>query len=156
MVEPEIHAHASAPGGGVHGEIRGRDDVEIYFSSGFYGEASEAELEQRLEALFRLLWVEFEKARQRGQQVYADNSEVTDADRRFFKERDALVAEGGSDDARITITAQGLQPWRVHITDGTVRALREPEFCAGIQTAAARLINDRLAQAIQLRGRIYR
>ncbi|MEV0895626.1 hypothetical protein [Actinoplanes sp. NPDC049802] len=130
--------------------------VEIYFSSGYYDHTSEADLEHRLGSLLRSLWADFEEARRRVSQVYPDDSELSDADRRFFEERDALVAEGRSDDGRITITAQGMQPWRVHIAEDTIRALREAEFCAGVRVAAKRLIKDRLAQAIQLRGRIYR
>jgi hypothetical protein len=148
--------YATAPGGGVHGELRGRDKVEIYFSTGSYEHSSETELERRLEGLARLLWAASERARRNLRPAVAHGAQETDQDRRFLEERDALVAEGRSDDDRIVVTVQGMRLWRVRIADDTLRALRERDFCAGLQVAASRLITSQLAQVIRLRGRIYR
>ncbi|MFC4065206.1 hypothetical protein [Actinoplanes subglobosus] len=152
----EIHVYATAPGGGVHGEIRGRDRVDVYFSTGTYDRSSETELERRLEGLARLLWAASERARRSRHPEVAGGGRETDRDRLFFEQRDALTAEGRSDDDRITITVQGMRRWRVRIADDTLRAVRERDFCAAVQVAASRLIADQLAQVIQLRGRIYR
>jgi hypothetical protein len=155
-IADEIHVYATAPGGGVHGEIRGRDTVEIYFSTGSYQHSSETELERRLEGLGRLLWAASERARRNLRPDVAHGARESDRDRRFLEERDALIAEGRSDDDRIVVTVRGMRQWRVRIADDTLRVLRERDFCAGVQVAASRLIASQLTQVIQLRGRIYR
>ncbi|WP_422771858.1 hypothetical protein ACN28C_01680 [Plantactinospora sp. WMMC1484] len=153
-----IHVHASAPGGGVHGEVRGHDGVEIYFSSGYYDQANERQLERQLEGLARLLWTARERAVQASMaafNVYPDESISSYEDEKFHEERAQLLAVGRSDDDRITISVRGMQEWRVQVAAGTLEALSERSFLAGLQAAAHRLISDQLQQVNQLKVRVY-
>jgi hypothetical protein len=153
-----IHVHASAPGGGVHGELRGYAEVEIYFSSGFYGQTSERELERRLEGLARLLWTTRARAYRDVMTEFTafpdDPEPESDEDVRFYEERDQLLAVGRSDDDRIVVSVRGMQQWRVRLADDTLRALDERSFISCLRTAATRMINDQAQQMIQLKGRV--
>jgi hypothetical protein len=154
-----IHGHASAPGGGVHAEIRGYDGVEVYFSAGFYEQTGDRELEHRLEGLARLLWTARERAYREAiaelSPYPGDPPAESDEDVRFYAERDELVATGRSDDDRITVSVRGMTQWRVRLAGDAVRALDERAFCAGVRQAALRLLADQAQQMMQLKGRVY-
>ncbi|MFD0972029.1 hypothetical protein [Plantactinospora endophytica] len=153
-----IHVHASAPGGGVHGEVRGHSGVEIYFSSGYYDQANERQLERQLESLARLLWTARERALRTSMEelnVYSDESILSYEDETFHEERAQMIAAGQSDDDRISVSVRGMQEWRVQLAAGTLDALNERSFLAGLQIAASRLIDDQLQQINQLKVRVY-
>jgi hypothetical protein len=153
-----IHVHASAPGGGVHGEVRGHNGVDIYLSSGYYDQANERQLERQLENVARLLWTARERAlrdRMAEFDAYPDESISSYEDERFHEERAQIVAVGRSDDDRIVISVRGMREWQVRLADGTLQALSERSFLAGLQVVASRLINDQLQQVNQLKVRVY-
>ncbi|AVT36670.1 hypothetical protein [Plantactinospora sp. BB1] len=153
-----IHVHASAPGGGVHGEVRGHNGVEIYFSSGYYEQANERQLERQLEGLARLLWTARERAHRASMaefNIYPDESISSYEDERFHEERAQVVAIGRSDDDRIVVSVRGMQEWRIQLAAGTLQALDERSFLAGLQVAVTRLISDQLQQVNQLKVRVY-
>jgi hypothetical protein len=154
-----IHVHASAPGGGVHAEMRGYDGVEVYFSSGFYEQTDERELEHRLAGLARLLRTARERAYREAIAEFStypgDPPPESDEDVRFYEEREQLVATGRSDDDRITVSVRGMTQWRVRLAGDTVRALDERAFCAGVRQAALRMLADQAQQMIELKGRVY-
>ncbi|BCY11933.1 hypothetical protein [Actinoplanes sp. L3-i22] len=152
-----VLVHASAPGGGVHGEIRGRGDVDIHFSSGFYGSVADSELERRLGQIAQLLWVEYLREQRAIRSELGIFEFVDDPvrDTRFTCERDRITATGQSDDGRISVSTEGMRRWRVSVADGTVRLLSEHDFRAGLRTAVVCLIADQSRQIIELKGRVY-
>lgn len=144
---------ASAPGGGVHGELRG-SRAGVYFSSGYYEQASEQELAGRLEQLARLLWAE--RTRFYRQAVQDAGGWIADDDTPdFLEERTRLTATGASPDGRITVTVRGMTTWTVKIADGTLRALDESAFEQALAVAVARLTSDQNHKIAELRGRAY-
>jgi hypothetical protein len=154
-----IHVHASAPAGGVHAELRGRDGLDVYFSSGFYRQTDERELEFRLTGVARLLWAEHERAYRQAVANFVlypgDPPAESVADVQFYEERDSLLATGRSDDERISVSVRGMRDWQVRIAPGTVRTLDEATFLAGARQAAIRLLSDQARQMIQLKVRVY-
>ncbi|MDW5326430.1 hypothetical protein [Plantactinospora sp. KLBMP9567] len=153
-----IHVHASAPGGGIHGEVRGHNSIEIYFSSGYYDQANERQLERQLEGLARLLWTARERALRTSMaefNVHPDESISSYEDERFHEERAQLLAVGCSDDDRIVVSVRGMQEWRVQLAAGTLQAHSERSFLAGLQVAATRLISNQLQQVNQLKVQVY-
>jgi hypothetical protein len=155
-----IHVAASAPSGGVYGEVRGYNQLDIYFSSDFYERSGEAELARRLESLARLLWVEHRRAYEAAVADFklypGDRPIESDDDERFLNERAELVATGSSNDGRISVSVRGMRDWHVGIADGTVAQLREAEFLAGLRQAADRMMAHQSAGIAGLRGRIFR
>jgi hypothetical protein len=154
-----IRVSASAPGGGVHAELRGFDEVEIYFSSDFYQQTDNRELGHRLEAVARLLWTAQERAQRRVRsELGAGGSDVpeTTQDVAFFAARDQLTAVGRSDDDRITISVIGMREWQVRLADDTLRAYNERDFLAQLSVAVHRLIRDQAQQILRLKGLVYR
>ncbi len=152
-----VVVHASAPGGGVHGEIRGRADIAVYFSSSFYGQVSESELERRLEQLARLLWAAL-AGRQKAIRAELGIHDIDDdpvRDRVFAQERDRITAAGRSDDGRVSVAVEGMRRWRFVLADDTVRILSERDFLAGLRAAINRLIEHQAQQIMQLKGRVY-
>jgi hypothetical protein len=153
-----LRVSASAPGGGIHADLRGYSDVDMYFSSGFYEQTSERELEHRLESLARLLWAAQVRAQSEVRSrlgAHPPDDPATVQDQIFAEERERLVAVGRSDDGRITVSVQGMRQWRIQLADDTVRSLDERSFLAAVRVVASRLVADQARQMIQLKGRVY-
>ncbi len=158
----ELHVHASAPGGGVHGELRGASSVLICLSTGFYRQGIERELEHRLEQLGRLLWVSRTRLYQETVEQYGDglriehpDPERNPADAAFVERRALLVARGASPDGRITVAVEGMTTWRVTIADSTLRTLDESSFTRAVEIAAGRMIDDHAMHILQLKAQVY-
>lgn len=148
---------ASAPGGGVHGELRG-SQLSIYFSAGFYDRTDENDLARRLEQLARLLWAERTRyCRQAVQDAggWPVSRPEDDDDRTFEEERERLTATGESPDGRITVSVRGMTTWTVTIAPGTLRSLDEAAFGRTAAIVADRLMSDQSRQILRLRGRVY-
>ncbi|GIE88454.1 hypothetical protein [Actinoplanes regularis] len=158
----DLHVHASAPGGGVHGELRGASGVLIYLSTGFYRQSTERELEHRLEQLGRLLWVNRTRLYRETVEQFGDglriehpDPERDPADAAFVERRALLVARGTSPDGRVTIAVEGMTTWRVTISDNTLRTLDESSFTRAVEIAAGRMIDDQAMHILQLKAQVY-
>ena len=149
-----------SPSGSVSAELHGNDDVRVWFAPGFYQRADRHEMQTQLEQAARLLWAARVTEYQRilsdeYEQPMAERSPVGRLDTEFSQRREALVAQGESDDGHIAITVRGMRDWRVELTADALRALREDEFTAGVVFAARKLIADQLAKILQLRVSTY-
>jgi hypothetical protein len=148
---------ASAPGGGVHGELRG-SDLTIYFSSGFYAQTGETAMAGRLEQLARLLWAERTRLHRQAIEEaggWVNTRPENDEDVDFFDQRERLTATGHSADRQVSVTVRGMTSWTVTIAAGTLRSLSEAAFTQAVSIAAARLMTDQSQQIIALKGRVY-
>lgn len=66
-----------------------------------------------------------------------------------------MEAIGESNDARIVITATGMESFSVHIKPGTVREISEDQFAANASEAATKLIQDFQVKVDELKKRYY-
>lgn len=148
------------PSGRVTAQLHGSHDVRVWFAPGFYQRADRHEMQTQLEQAARLLWAARVTEYQRilsdeYEQPMAQRSPVGRLDTEFGQRREALVAQGESDDGHIAITVKGMRDWRVELTADALRALREDEFTAAVALAASKLIADQLTKIVQLRVRTY-
>lgn len=156
-----MRVRVAVPGGDVQALLSGRTSVTLSFADGYYARSTEQDLQHKLAALAQLLWVgrtrEYNNALQEAFSNPTLNgpARIGARDIAFAEARAQLVATGASDDGRIRLTVQGMRHWTVRVAPGTIRALEEDEFIAGVRAAAARLIQDQLDQMALLKARSY-
>lgn len=156
-----MRVRALAPGGGIGGELRGRDQVHLSFPPGRYHWFNERELEQQLAGLGRLLWAGRMKkyyaavSEAFGEPVSGESPPISPRDQDFYAARAELTAEGISADGLVRIQVCGMREWTVRIANGTIRRLTEEQFTVRVQEAATALIRDQFAKIRFLKDRYY-
>ncbi|PPK67023.1 hypothetical protein V5P93_003362 [Actinokineospora auranticolor] len=151
-----IRVCVRAPGADIEAELRLRTAITVSFDEGVYEFIGEPTLERALAGAARLLWVGWQRqyrAAIDGTNLTVDVDDLHDS--RFFSDRAKVEAIGGSSDARIAITAIGMENFSVHIKPGTIREISEDRFTAGVSEAATKLIQDFQAKVHDLKTRYY-
>lgn len=152
---------ATTKGYGSSAELNGRGNVWVEFPPGVYRSLTESALERELAQLARALLVrrtasyEDLLATAFGPNAPVKRPAATAEEAAMDRESARLVTQGASADGRVRISLRGGSQWRVEITPGTVRALREMEFSSRVSEAAEALIRDQAAKTRELRARIY-
>lgn len=151
-----IRVRVRAPGTEIDAELRNRTGITVSFGESVYDFIDESALERALAGLARLLWAGWQRQYRAAIDETNLNIEVDDLrDSNFFADRAKVEAIGKSNDARITITATGMENFTVHIKPGTVREISEDQFAENASEAAAKLIQDFQVKVDDLKKRYY-
>ena len=156
-----MRIRVTSPNGKITAELYDRTAVRLSFAPGSYRWYSERTMERQLAGLGRVLWANRMKGYYQalseafGATVTRESTPVTQRDLAYAAARDTLVAEGRSPDGQIRITVRGMREWTIRITDGTLDALPERRFAAGVEQAASELILDQFAKVRQLKDHHY-
>ena len=151
-----IRVQVRAPGTEIEAELRRRTGITLSFGESVYDFIDESALERALVGIARLLWTGWQRQYRAAIDETNLNIEVDDLrDSNFFADRAKVEAIGKSNDARITITAIGMESFTVHIKPGTVREISEDQFAANASESATKLIQDFQAKVDELKKRYY-
>ena len=151
-----IRVRVRAPGADIEAELSARNTITLSFGESVYEFIRERYLEHALASLARLLfaaWLREYRAAIADTGLNIDPKDQHDLN--FRDERQEIRSSGESSDGRITLSTVGMNDFTARITRGTVRDLREREFVALVEEAAAALLADYRAQVRELKKRYY-
>ncbi|MEU4426100.1 hypothetical protein AB0F81_36230 [Actinoplanes sp. NPDC024001] len=157
----DLRVRATTPDGAMTAELHGRSALRLTFARGWYDRSTDDEVTRKLTALAGRLWVA--RTREYWRILGAESGEyLTGEDRALgtradaYREgRNALVAEGRSENGRVTIRVSGMRSWTVDVIPGTIHTCDEHEFAAMVEQAGAELIRDQYRKIARLKGEIY-
>ena len=156
-----LRVRAEVPGGLLAGEFRDRSEVVLSFGGSGYYRSTEADLEEQIVALCRLLVVAWSRgywdlmSEVQGSTIVGEPPALTDADGEFRDARDHMLVEGRSADGRISVTFDGQRGWSAAVQPGTLVALSEEEFIAGAREASQQLVQSHRSTIGRLKAEIY-
>ena len=152
-----IRVRVQVPGTEIGAELRNRTDVTLTFGRSVYKWLSESHLEHFLATLARLLYAEWLRQYRAAlsESYLSASGPETPQEREFLAAREKLEASGQSPDGRITISATGMQNFRVRIAPGTLRELREREFVASATEAVTAFLDDQRTKIGELKQQFF-
>jgi hypothetical protein len=152
-----IRIRVQAPGSDMYAELRNRKDVTITFGPSVYEWLTEATMERLVAGMARLMYVEWlrqYRAALPDEFLNAVGAESQN-DRDYLAARAELESFGASADGRVALSAVGMLNVAVRIVPGTLRALDEHQFSAGVTEAVHALADDHQAKIRELKQRFF-
>lgn len=153
----ELRVTASTPNEQVSGELRG-GEVSVAIAHGYAERVGEAELEQQLQRLARLLFAQRSHAYNRIVQDLLQPStsfQPREEDAPYYEDYAAMTVSESSFDGTVTVTQVGLEHWSVSIQRGTVARCGGQHITRAVAEAASALVEETISTIRALNTKHY-